>query len=83
MKKPYQKPQLLVECFELTSVIASCGTTQIHFVDQGCILSSPDATDQMKDLANFGFFAGGTCTSLPPDDVAYCYHTNVNMVFTS
>lgn len=85
MKKPYTSPVLLVERFELTQHIASCGIA-INAIDVGCVLNSASATPEMKDLAIAGYFAEG-CPRQPvigPDQYAtFCYVTATGLTFTS
>lgn len=85
MRKKYQKPKILLEHFELTQQIASCGGIKINFNNAACVLNAPGATNQMKDLAMIGFFSGyeNGCAMVASDGYAVCFHTNVNMVFTS
>lgn len=85
MKKPYQRPQVFVEQFELTQRIASCGGIKISFNNSGCVLSDSDATNEMRDLAQVGFFTGyeNGCLMVATDGNGVCFHTNVNMAWSS
>lgn len=84
MKKTYRKPQLLVERFELTQHLASCAIS-INATDIGCVLTSRDATPEMKDLAIQGFFAEG-CPRQPiagAPYITFCYLTADGLAFGS
>lgn len=75
MKKPYSKPTIVVEAFQLDQPIAV-----------GCTADYED----MRALLEFGYFAAeGTCSrpvvgdgALPGFDTI-CYHSNVQVAFTS
>ena len=85
MKRAYQKPTLEVESFAITQQITSCTGNKIGFSDASCVLKDNDATDQMKALAQAGWFIDGACiisASDTPND-GICYHTNTNLAFTS
>lgn len=91
MKKTYTKPLLAVEHYELTQTIASCAT-KIGFLNSECVMKDPDAPDQMKDLANVGFFMQSTASSKPGCSTygtgmdgydGVCYHTSANTAFNS
>lgn len=84
MKKSYQKPQLLVERFELTQHLSSCGIS-LNSTDIGCVIQSPAATPEMKDLAIQGYFADG-CPRQPIGGMEYdtfCYLTASGLAFGS
>lgn len=74
MKKPYSKPTIVVEAFQLDQPIAA-----------GCTADY----DDMRDLITMGYFtAEKTCETpvgegtLPGYDTI-CYHGNVQTAFTS
>ena len=83
MKKPYEKPVLAVEYYQLTQAIAACAT-KIGFLDSACVLRDADSTPMMKGLAWEKYFV--TCeeqiTGMDERD-KICYHTNANAAFTS
>ena len=86
MRRKYQKPKIEIEIFVLTQQITSCAFLKIGFSDVSCVLNDSDRTDHMERLANAGVFYGGC--SLPPEFATeisdgICYHTSVNMAFTS
>ena len=81
--KKYSKPCLVVERFELTQHLASCGSLKINQWDITCVLSAPDAPSEMRDLAMIGYFmAQGGCPKLATDG-ALCVNASTNMAFTS
>lgn len=87
MKRKYSAPDLLVERFELTQHLTNCGIT-IDSQDVACVISSPNATPEMKDLALYGYFAGnGSCMRepVPGDDryISFCYVTASGIAFGS
>lgn len=84
MKKSYRKPLLLVERFELTQHLSSCGISLNHS-DIGCVINSPAATPEMKDLAIQGFFAEGCPRRLIPgvEYDTFCYLTASGLAFGS
>lgn len=85
MKKPYMSPTIEMESFMLNQQIASCSVIQISFTNSECVLKDPDSTGHMKDLAMAGFFFEG-CSERPigsSEDDGICYHTSMNMAFTS
>lgn len=85
MKKPYITPTIEMESFMLNQQIASCPVIKISFMDKDCVLNDPDSTRQMKDMAMAGFFFDG-CMAMPSgmdSDDGICYHTNINLAFTS
>lgn len=85
MKKVYTSPVIEMESFTIAQQIASCGAMQINLTDAVCVLMDGDATEEMKRLANIGFFLDG-CTmqasGMTTND-GYCYNTNINIAFTS
>lgn len=85
MKKQYKSPELLVERFELTQHLASCGIS-LNAIEIACVLNSASATPEMKDLAIQGYFAEG-CPRQPvigPDNYAsFCYVTASGLTFGS
>lgn len=85
MKKNYQAPKLLVECFSLTQHLASCGIS-INSTGISCVISSPAATNEMRDLAIQGYFAD-SCPRAPiagPGEYdSFCYVTASGLAFGS
>ena len=85
MKKPYISPTIEMESFMLNQQIASCPVIKISLTDSACVLNDPDSTHHMKNLAMAGFFFEG-CIA-PPEGMSsedgICYHTNMNLAFTS
>ena len=87
MKRTYQKPHLEIESFVLTQQITSCAFLKIGFNNEACVLNDNDSTKEMRRLAEYmGVFSDGC--SLPPEFAdessdGICYHTNINMAFTS
>lgn len=84
MKKSYDKPRLLVERFELTQHLSSCGIS-LNSTDTACIINSPAATPEMKDLAIQGYFSAG-CPRQPVVGFVYdtfCYLTASGLAFGS
>lgn len=73
MKKPYSKPTIVVEAFQLDQPIAA-----------GCKADF----DDMRSLLDIGYFADSNCGiffeegKLPGYDTI-CYHSNVQVAFTS
>ena len=86
MKKAYEKPRAAIEYYELSQAIAAC-ETKIGYMNSHCVLEDSDATDQMKDLAQNGWFTSeGSCqeSALVVDEFdGICYHTNANAMFSS
>ncbi len=73
MKKQYTKPMIATESLELDSPIAFNCTADF---------------DDVKSLVNLGVFADSTCYILPDADgrimgTEICYHSNVQVAFTS
>lgn len=86
MKRTYQKPHLEIESFVLTQQITSCSYLKIGFNDGDCVDKDSDATEKMKRLAASGIFSDGCLTPpifAPEGDDGICYHTSINMAFTS
>lgn len=85
MKMNYEKPMVAVENYELTQTIATC-TLKIGHNDANCVRNDGDATTEMKRMAiASGWFVAG-CTTHPIDgstNDGVCYHSNVNLAFTS
>ncbi|MGM9523803.1 MAG: hypothetical protein ACI3VU_05265 [Faecousia sp.] len=86
MKRAYQKPHLEIESFVLTQQITSCSYLKIGFSDKACVENDTDSTEKMMRLALTGVFSDGC--ELPPifapeGDDGICYHTSINMAFTS
>lgn len=86
VRKPYEKPMIAIEYYELTQTIASCAT-KIGFLNSECVKNDPDATPQMKDFAYSGWFTeAGNCASFAVGMDGFdsiCYHTNANAAFNS
>ena len=84
MKKAYQKPMVVVENYQLTQSIASCGNI-VSLYDSGCILTS-GLPSQWKDFATLGYFMEGYCdyffVGMDKFD-GVCYHTNAGNPFNS
>ena len=88
MKRQYHRPELLVERFDLTQTLSNC-SVMIGLQDQRCILKDEDSTNQMKNYAVKGYFSadpyigcGKPITNMDHED-GICYHTSVNLVFSS
>ena len=77
---------LLMESFGITQMLTSC-TLKIGFANQQCVLDDENATFDMWDLAMNGYFSPLGCEGWYPDNVDFdegvCYHTSVNLAFTS
>ena len=85
MKKKYEAPKISIEYFELTQSIATC-SKKIGFLDSECVMKDPDSTDQMRELADVGFFNTGKCDMAAEgmeENNGICYHTNLNAAFNS
>ena len=85
MKKPYKKPLFLIERFGVTQMLSSCSLL-IGFQDSACVLEDTDSTIAMRNLAQAGFFNAGSCDWYPQNmdfDEGVCYHTSVNLAFSS
>lgn len=85
MKKVYTSPVIEMESFTIAQQIASCGAMQINLMDSVCVLCDEDSTEEMKRLANIGFFLDGCnlqASGMTTND-GYCYNTNINIAFTS
>lgn len=85
MKKPYTHPVIEMEDFQLIQQITSCGALKINLTNAACVLSDPNATEEMKRLAAAGCFLDGCflpATGMDMDD-GYCVMTNVNVAFSS
>ena len=85
MKKPYVKPQILVENFALTQQIAKCNAVRISMNDRDCVFKDPDSSPEMKQIAAAGGFMGGNCGWIPTyqSGDGLCYFSNMHMVFSS
>lgn len=84
MKKTYRSPVILVERFELTQNLANCAIS-INAQDIGCVINSPEATPEMKDLAIQGYFAMN-CIRQPiagAPYITFCYLTADGLAFGS
>ncbi|MBP3412275.1 MAG: hypothetical protein J6K89_03365 [Oscillospiraceae bacterium] len=84
MRKDYRKPQLLVERFALTQQLTGC-VLQIAYNNSQCVIKDPDASDDMKDQAVAGVFVSECDEFIKGQDYddGICYHTSVNLAFTS
>ncbi len=85
MKKPYKKPFLLMERFGVTQMLSNCSLL-IGFQDENCVLDDENSTQAMWELALQGYFAAGACSWYPHNkgyEEGVCYHTNVNLAFSS
>ena len=85
MKKVYKKPMLYMESFTVRQNLSACSHL-IGFRGEDCVMNDADSTDSMKDLAMAGFFSAGACTLYPQNmdfDDGVCYHTAVNLAFSS
>ena len=73
MKKTYSKPTIIVDAIQLDQPIAA-----------GCVADF----DDVRGLIELGYFAADAC-SIPvgdgtlPDHDTICYHSNVQVAFTS
>ena len=91
MKKTYIKPVFAVEQFALTQQIAACSALKVNFQTSGCVLDNVDVNDfnipgyfDLVTMAADGYF--WECFKEPSqaqDSDLLCYHTSVNMAFTS
>lgn len=83
-KKQYSKPVMLVERFELTQMLSSCGTLIGHNSNT-CVLEDADATNRLKSFAFQGYFLGGCPEYWYGDDNidGICFHVSSNLMFTS
>ncbi len=85
MKRPYHRPELLVERFDLTQTLSNC-SVMIGYQNQRCILKDVDSTSAMKNYAMKGYFAERICEKYIMDkdhEDGVCYHTSVNLIFSS
>ena len=81
--KTYTKPAVLVERFSVTESLANCNAMRLNFMDPNCVLKSPNATEEMKGLAQIGYFmTSGGCPQQATDG-ALCFITSANLAFTS
>ena len=88
MKKPYVKPQILVENFALTQQIAKCNAVRISMNDRACVFKDPDSSPEMKQIAAAGGFntmGNRGCDWMPTyqSGDGLCYFSNMHMVFSS
>ena len=83
-KKQYTKPLMLVERFELTQMLSSCGTL-IGYSDSNCVLKDADASNALKSFAVVGYFLGGCKRYWDGDDNfdGVCFHAASNLMFSS
>ena len=85
MKKAYKKPMMLMESFGVTQMLSNC-TLLIGFNNSACVLADTDSTIAMRNMALAGYFTGDNCDWYPmnnDNDQGVCYHTSVNLAFTS
>ena len=85
MKKAYERPVLLVERFELTQRLSNCSLL-IGLTNSACVLKDTDSTIPMRNMAQAGYFTAGNCDWYPMHqdaDDGVCYHTSVNLAFSS
>ena len=85
MKKPYISPTIEMESFMLNQQIASCPGVKIGLTDMACVLTDPDAPPAMKNLAMAGYFFDGCSWTAEGGSFedGICYHTSINLAFTS
>ena len=89
-KRTYSKPELLVERFDLTQCLSNCSVL-IGFQNQMCILRDTDSTPNLKNYAANGIFSpdphigcgDGNFIDDKDFEDGICYHTSVNLIFTS
>ena len=83
-KKQYTKPEMLVERFELTQMLSSCGTL-IGLTNSACVMADSDATPRLKNFAKIGYFLGGCSRYWDGDETfdGICFHTSSNLMFSS
>ena len=85
MKKAYKKPMMLMESFGVTQMLSNCSLL-IGFQDSTCVLQDTDSTIAMRNMAQAGFFTANGCDWYPMNmdfDQGVCYHTSVNLAFSS
>ena len=85
MKKKYVTPMIAVEHYELTQSIANCAIKIGHY-DSQCVLKDRDASWEMKDFAEMGWFSAGQCVEAADGmegTDGICYHTSANIAFGS
>ena len=68
-KKPYQKPDLYVESFELTTAIAACSFKHINSTDSSCAAEGPGG------YAGWILFTAAPCIADAGDIEGLCYQT--------
>lgn len=84
MKKPYVKPMMAIERYELTQSIANCHVI-IGLKSSDCVLADDDASPKMKEAADLFAFMEGHCLA-PVTEGNYdtvCYNTSVTEAFSS
>ena len=75
---------MLVERFELTQMLSSCGTL-IGYSDHNCVKNDADATPGLKNFAMVGMFLGGCPIPWVGGDSydGICIHVASNLMFSS
>ena len=75
---------MLVERFELTQMLSSCGILIGHS-DSACVLNDADTPPRLKNFAMAGVFLGGCSYYWAGDEVydGICFHTYSNLMFSS
>lgn len=75
MKKAYQKPELIFDCFELSSSIAAGCEMISNSVENVCAVKVGDDVVYITDFS--------VCTHRNPDDLCYHVPTDALNVFSS
>lgn len=76
---------MLVERFDLTQCLSNCSLL-IGFTNSACVLKDTDSTIAMRNMALAGYFAAHACEWYPQNqdfEDGVCYHTSVNLAFSS
>ena len=74
-----------MEKFGVTQMLSSCSLL-IGFQDSNCVLDDDNSTQDMWELALQGYFGAGACEWYPHNkdfEDGVCYHTSVNLAFSS
>ena len=85
MKRTYKKPLVMMESFGVSQMLSSC-SMKIGFRDADCVLNDENSTFDMWELAWNGYFSAGSCDFYPHNsdfEDGVCYHTSVNLAFSS
>ena len=85
MKKAYKKPMMFMESFGVTQMLSNCSLL-IGFNNSACVLKDTDSTIPMRNMAQAGYFTAENCDWYPMNmdsDQGVCYHTSVNLAFSS